>query len=505
MNLGSYRFREYLGYAINIRWIIVGVVFYFYSILLKRNIAVTAVELDKPFNNWDITLRLLNDMYLIVYFFIPVTLFFSFKSILKDFDYQALIRLGSYRKWIYHSLKQFWLRMSPLFLLWIFISLFMTIGFPFSRNWSQLSKTEHMTNPLSDLPYFFNSPISAFASQIILLSITISLLHIILATIYVITKNKNMMILMSVGVFLSCIVGFKLIPEEITFLSPTHYLSITQGINHFNSLTMNYVVVGIVSVILFLFLQFFLDINKKYYLQLLKPYLPISLYLFLCIVGMISSANLISNSVHTTIWDIWIMSFFGVSAESYSYLSFFSYIIVFFGFIYFIQLFLSNEINQLGYYKIIRYKSLHKWFWSWMKKLLITIVLFLLLLMCLSLFIATFFDVKISFYTTIFSIPLFEVMYHFFMNGFLQIVFYVLAIFIVSWISKESIHGLILISVFMVLMLPGINTHAMIPVGLNSMSYLLNYSPYDLTFTLLLMNLISLCIIHFLLKGSLKI
>lgn len=140
-----------------------------------------------------------------------------------------------------------------------------------------------------------------------------------------------------------------------------------------------------------------------------------------------------------------------------------------------------------------------------MRKLLINIVAFLLLLMGLSLIIAALFDVKANFYTTIFTNPMFEVMYHFFVNGFLQVGFYVLAIFIVSWISKESIHGLILISVFMVLMLPGINTHAIIPVGLNGMSYLLNYSPYYLTSILLLMNLILLCVIHFLFRGSLKI
>jgi hypothetical protein len=125
--------------------------------------------------------------------------------------------------------------------------------------------------------------------------------------------------------------------------------------------------------------------------------------------------------------------------------------------------------------------------------------------MSISLFTAAFFDVKGGFFTTIFTVPMLEIMYHFFINGFLQIGFYVLAIFIVSWISKESTHGLILISLFMVLMLPGINTHAIISIGLNGMGYLLNYSPYYLTSVLLVMDFILLCIIHFLFRGSLKI
>jgi hypothetical protein len=326
MNLDNHRFKDYLGYVINIRWIAAGVVFYFYSVLLKRNIAFTAVELGKGFNNWDFTLRLLNDMYLIIYFLIPVTLFVSFKSILTDFDYQVLIRLGSYRHWVYNSIKQFWMRNSPLFLLWIFISLFMTIGFPLSGNWSELSRTDHITNPISDLAYFFKSPVSAFALQITLMFIAISLLHVILATIYVITKSKNFILLISIGVFLGSIMGFKLIPEKLLFLSPTSYLSITQGINHFNSLTINYVVIGIIGAVLFLFLHFFLDVNKKKYIHLLKPHFTTVIYLVLCTIGIISSANIVSNSVNTTVWDVWIVSFIGVSAESFSYLSFFLYL-----------------------------------------------------------------------------------------------------------------------------------------------------------------------------------
>ncbi|ALF10887.1 hypothetical protein [Parageobacillus thermoglucosidasius] len=71
-----FRMKEYLEDVISIKWLAIGVIFYFYGVMLKKEIVKAAYEKKVYFNNWDITLRLLNDMYLIVYFIIPMVLFF---------------------------------------------------------------------------------------------------------------------------------------------------------------------------------------------------------------------------------------------------------------------------------------------------------------------------------------------------------------------------------------------------------------------------------------------
>lgn len=503
MKQRNLRIKEYLENVINIKWLIIGVVFYFYGFMLKKEVVKAAYEMGISFNGWDLTLRLINDMYLIVYFIIPLVLFFSIKSILVDFDYQILIRLGSFKKWVYHSLKHFWLSSIPLLFLWIFVSLFMMIGFPLSWNWSQLSRSNHITNTLYELVKFFETPISAFIAQLILLVVTLSLLHVILATVYVLTKSKHFILLICVMIFLESILSFKLLPKELAFLSPITYFSIIKAVNSFNSLSSSYIVVLMFGVINVLYLRI-IDLNQKRFSQSIKSYIPIGLYLFLCLIGIISAANSLKTS-ESTIWDVWIMSFRGTSTENFAYIPFFFYVIVFFGFVYLIQLFLSNEIELLGYYKIIRYKNLNKWFWSWLRKILIAVVFFLLILMVLSLILAVCFGMNTNFYGTVLHTPLYKVIYQFFINGFLQIDFYILAVFIVSWISKESIHGVLLISLFMILMLPGINTLGIIPVGLNSLVYLTSFSPYYLTSILIIMNALSLGIINYLFKQSLKI
>lgn len=504
MKQGIFRIK-YLEDVISVKWLVVGVIFYFYSVMLKNEIVKVAYEKKVYFNNWDITLRLLNDMYLIVYFIIPIVLFFSIRSIFMNFDYQILIRLGSFKKWVYNSLKHFWMRISPLLILWVFVSLFMTIGFPYSWDWSQLSKTKHFTNTIYELVKFFGTPISAFAAQLILLMLIFSLLHIVFATVYVLTKSKYFMLFISVMFFLGNIMGFKLLPREVAFLSPTTFFSIAKGVNTFGSPILSYVVIIVFFMFGILFLQV-LDVNKTAYIQSIKSYIPIVIYFFLCIVGISATAQSLTKSTDVTIWDVWAMSFIGVSAERFSYIPFFFYLIVFFGFIYLVQLlFLSNEIEQLGHYKIIRFRSLKKWFWSWMQELLMVTIFFLFILMGLSLALAVCFGANTDFYVTVLSNPLYEVIYHFFINGFLQIVFYIILIFIVSWISKESIYGVLLVSLFIILMLPGVNVVGIIPVGLNGIVYLADYSPYHLTFILIIMNTITFFVVNYLFKQSLKI
>ncbi|RFA32133.1 hypothetical protein CAI16_18955 [Virgibacillus dokdonensis] len=500
---GNKQVKEYLEDLISIKWLVIGVIFYFYGYMLKNEIVKAAYETGDSFNNWDITLRMLNDMYLIVYFIIPIVLFLSIKTILVGFDYHILVRLGSFKKWVYYSIKQFWFRSFPLLFLWVFVSLFMMIGFPYSWDWSQISGSEHITNTLNNLVMFFDIPITAFVAQITLILLTLSLFHIVLATLYVMTNSKNIMILISALIFLGSIIGFKILPKELAFLAPSTYFSITNGINTFNSPVLTYIIVLMVGILNVVYLPV-LDFNKKTWTQFIKPYIPACIYLSLCLLGIISTANYL-KSTDSTIWDVWIMSFRGSSAEYFSYLSFFFYLIVYFGFIYLVQLFLNNEMNQLGYYKIIRFRNLNRWFWSCMKRLLITAALFLLILTGISLIIGACFGMDTSFDVTVLPKPLHEVAYHFFINGFLQIVLYIFAVFIVSWISKEPAHGVILISVFMVLMLPGVNVASVVPVGLNSIVYLTSFSPYNLTFILISTNVIALCIINFMFKQSLKI
>lgn len=498
-------YRRYLDEVINFYWIAVGLLFYIYAVMLKGGLVAASYETGIAINNWDITLGFLNDMYIIVYFIIPVSLIISIRIILAEFDYQIIIRFGSYKKWVYNSLIQFGVKISPLVVLWIFVSLFMIIGLPKSIGWSDFSKTQYVTNTLYELSALLEQPILAFFLQVILFIISLLLLHTFLAIGYVITKHKFFIMLVSFILFFIGSIGFKIFPQQVAFFSPTTYFSITKGVDTFHSIILIFLIIIMMIVFLMLVLGL-LDYDKKMYINSIRSYLPVGIYLLFCIISISSTAiNLASTKNNTTIWDVWVMSFMGVNAESFTYQSYFAYLIVFFGFIYLIQVFLNNELVHLSYYKIIRYQNLQKWFWAWLKKLLLIVIGYLTMLLLFSIIIPTLLGVNPKLEVTLFSVSLYDLFYHFFINGFLQITFYIMAVFIISWISKETSYTLILISVFMILMLPGINQKSLIPVGLNSMVNLITYSPYYQSIILLVVNIISIFTINYIFKQSFKI
>ena len=128
----KYSMVSYLKELISFRWVVLGVVIYFYGSVLKNQIIGNAIRDGLMINGWDVSMNLLNDMYIIVYFVVPLVLFISTTVILSDFNYVTLIRLGTIKKWIFRSLKQFWKKTSILLLLWAFMSFYLTIGVPFS-------------------------------------------------------------------------------------------------------------------------------------------------------------------------------------------------------------------------------------------------------------------------------------------------------------------------------------------------------------------------------------
>jgi len=483
-------------------WLIIGIVIFFYGLFLKKNIVSSAQHLGLTFNNWDITLRLMNDMYLIIYFITPLTLFISAKVILESFNQQILIRLGSYKNWIYYSLFRFWTVFFPLLFVWVLLSVFIIIGFPQSWEWSSLSAIDGYGNPLFQLAENFRFPLIVLLEQILLIILAISFMHIVLSAIYALTKKSMFLIVINISVFLGGIISFKMLPPKLSALFPSTYLSIAKIFNVYGSVNLLFIFFLIIVLASILMLINTGKIKKNINKDSILRNLPLVIYLVLCLTGLIVTSYSYSN---LSVWDICLVFLGGVSADNFSYVSFFSYSIVYFGFIYLIQLFFSKEIDQIGYYKIIRYRSLYKWFWSWMKVLIFKIILFLSLLIVLTLVTVVIVTGKFNFQITLIPTTLFEILYHYFINGFLQISFYVLILFIVTWVSKESIHGVVLLSIFMVLMFPGINFTGLIPVGLNSFVYLFNSSPFFLTNILLIMNLLVCSIIYYLFKKSLKI
>ncbi|XIH46815.1 hypothetical protein C1N65_27770 (plasmid) [Priestia aryabhattai] len=503
MQRSKFHVTRYLEELINFKWIAVGIVIYFYSHVLKNQIIEGSVQEHMEINIWDVSLKIQNDIYIILYFIIPLILVMSLSSIFEDFNYQTLIRLGTVRRWILRSLLRFLKRSSILILIWSFLSLYMTIKIPFSWEWSLFSKTNSVYNALYEISAIGLSPLWIFILELVLLFLTLTILHITLSVIYTITKKKLLLLAICVGFFIWGIVGFKLLPNNYAFLSPTTYFSITQYIHSFNPPIMGINVLLGAIIICFIFLAL-VDLNIKQYVVSIKSHLPFLLYSCLCIMGIFST-SLSLESDKNTVLDNWILSFRGVSSNSFTYSSFFYYMIVFFGLVYLVNIEMNKEIDRMGHYKIIRFRNLEKWFWSWFKRILIKIAFWLICLTIFSFTLGAVSGMQFKFHATILDLNTLIIFYQFFINGFLQIVLYILLIFIFSWAQRGSIQGLILVSIFMILMLPGFNPLGILPVGLNSLVYTVDFSPFHITVILLIANLVVYFAMKYIFTKNLKI
>ncbi|MEH7024939.1 hypothetical protein, partial [Priestia megaterium] len=291
---------RYLEELIDFRWIAVGVVFYFYAYVLKKQLIEGSVQEHIGINIWDISLTVQNDIYIILYFIVPIILVISLTSIFEDFNYQTLIRLGTIKKWILRSLLKFWKKSSILILIWSFMSLYMTIKLPFSWNWSLFSKTNGGYNDLYEISVMGLSPLWVFILELVLLFLSLTILHITLSVIYTITRKNLLLLAICVAFFIWGIVGFKVLPNNYSFLSPTTYLSITQYIHSFNSPLVGLGVLLGAIIVCFIYLSL-VDKNIKQYVVFIKSHLPFLLYSCLCIMGIFSISLSLESDKNTVL------------------------------------------------------------------------------------------------------------------------------------------------------------------------------------------------------------
>ncbi|KPC97928.1 hypothetical protein LR69_03855 [Geobacillus sp. BCO2] len=83
--------------------------------------------------------------------------------------------------------------------------------------------------------------------------------------------------------------------------------------------------------------------------------------------------------------------------------------------------------------------------------------------------------------------------YHFLSTATFKFSFYVLFVFLISWLSKETFYSFVGIAILSFFMFPGLNNRGIIPSGLNSMAYLLtNDSIYRISTVLFLWNVFAI-------------
>lgn len=487
---------------LTIKWIFFGSILYIFGLSIKDSIVIRSIEYQVDMNHWDFFISYISDPYLVIYFIFPIFIFLSSQVILRKWDYNLFIRFGNYKRWLIYIIGEISLILLAIVVIWIVIGLMLTIKLPYDTNWSEMATLEIDSN--KSLNILHNSglkPILITLMQLGLFILSSFTISITLAIIFIIFKNKSIVISCSIIFILGSIFSFKsFLGLEIILIQ--NYLFLYQTYESFKSFLLSPMILLIVITSCFIIVHC-IDNYKK--AQVKAAFYSISKYLIygaLCLLGIISPF-LSSGVAIETIWDNLYLKFFGVSKQGFKFSNYIFYCVVFLGFVYLFQLYLSSILTERLYYVILRYKSIQVWFLKFIKNIIwkiCTLLLLLFLVILISgLFSGQTLELKI---TLVSSLAISQILYHFFINGFLQLLNYILIIFIISWIFKDVFHSLVAIGTMMLMMMPSVNIFQILPVGLNSFGYINGdfIEIFKISVTLLIYILIELKIIFYIFK-----
>jgi hypothetical protein len=502
-NMVKIKITGLLDEAFKFRWIIFGTILYVFGSRSKEQLYYFSSETKHLINQWDLVHNLSGNIYLIIYVILPILLFRSLSIVLKDFEYTVLIRVGSYRRWIYRTLGQLLQTFTVIAIIWVLVILIMLIHVPFSAEWSPFSELNQSFSESQVLEKYISTPDLAVLLHLLLLLQGVIAIHLFLAILYVLTKKKFIVTFTAILIWLYGVASFRLLPDRAYLFDISNYLVLHWGVTSFRNLWGPFFV-GFGALFLLILIISRIDLRKPGLNTVTFNWVYIAFSSIILIVLWFGTRT----KTAVTIWDQFLIHFFGGSQNGYNLKAFLSYFIIYFGFIFFIQLSLQKELSNTGYYKLLRFQSVNKWFWNWFKKIPIYVMLYLLILVLFSIVISVFSGLSLSHQITLNkTTSIYEVVYQFFINGFLQLLFYAVFTFIIAWLSKETFYSFIATSILSIFMFPGLNNNLIIPSGLNSMSYILDdHSIYKISIVLSIWLLLGIIVtLYFLNKKDIDL
>ena len=477
--------RNLTNELLQLRWILFGFVTFIFSFGIRK----TIIESNVSINAWELLIILLSDVNLIIYFVLPFLLYFSMIFLVEDFEYHLLIRFDSYRAWVFMTSKKVLIHLILTIIVWFLVSVIMTIGFPLTTEWSLGSE---LFEPPAIMKQYFDLPAFALIYQLVMFFIMTSIVLTSIIVIHVFLQSWSLTSFIIVILYIFSFVSWKMFPEKLATLSLSNYVAMYQSLNLWKTTLMLPLIAFLSVGLIYLAVKFK---DKKHILNFTTFQLSITVYLSV----LVSGTYFMVDSRSITVSDLFLLNFFGTSSEGYTLLSYMYYIVAFIGFLYLVQVYLSREFSEMSYYKIIRYSSMFKWMGEWLSKIIIMAIVHLTFMFFMTLTVGYLKGLEFSLQVSVSkNMDFSSLLYHFFINGILQICVYLLLLVILQMISKNSSINLISIGILLSLLFLG---HRYVPVGLNGYSHLIHgTSPIHISIYLSLVILVEGIILFYVLN-----
>lgn len=467
----------------------------------RQEVLTKAQEFGRNVNAWDITFAIQNDMYLLLFFLMPLLLFLSFRMIEQQYEPSILIRVGSFRNWLYYSTKWYLHAVLPLFGCVLLLSLLSASDQSFTLQWSTYSQISTSGNISHHLSATFRSPLSVIFLQPILWLLASIMLHGFMCLAFLLHEKHKGLLLQATVVVIWCIFSFKSSFGVGEFFSAAAYFSVGAVSNRMHP-WMALIVLSIAIALIYLSVQWMRPLRQL--LTSRKEFVPYLTYAMIASLYIFLSSNRASTELQT-IGDLFVVAFYGVNAMDSSFLQLMSYLILFFGLAYLSQLRLQNQMTAIGPYTWMRYQRLEKWAFHVFVREGRFYLLALAFLIIGTTGIGILQGLSLSLSTSLLSISSMHLLLQLIGISMLQLMLYSLLSFILLWQFPDGYAMLGLFGVLSVFLLPNFNQYGIFPSGLNGFAQLQSFSLTHLLFVLLIYLGLSLVWLYFLFQKSIRI
>lgn len=490
-------FKKLFTECFTLKWLVLFIILFIFGFLIRQHMMINAYYEHTEINQWDFLFNFWGDPMIIIYFFIPFWVLFCIRFILDESQSHMLIRLKSWIGWMGHIVFELHFLLVIAIMIWIIVSLLLTIGIPYEDSWSSWALSSSYSNYLvSPFTHLQTSPLVLFLLQIALFAGFMGCLSILLSAAYLTTGRSFVLIALGLFLYLGSIISFKMLPPDWIWLNVTSYVVLIFSYGTFHTLYTGFIMLFLIILLCWTAAAF--KSSRHTWKKNVSLDTPLLIYFLLCLCGFFIGG---SNEKITSVWDHLYFTFFGVTLSGFRLTTYLYFCIVFLGFIYLFQLRLHHVMNGRIYYILIRHKSLTSWFITFFLKGCVLAILLILSMLLINILAGLIKGQNLTITSTFASVPLFEILYHFILNGFLQLANYMLLSFIAIWIWKESYGGLVAIGIFLVVGLPNINVNQWLPFALNSFGYLSpEHSAFRITAILLLFLIIEMIGVLFILR-----
>lgn len=453
-------------------WIILSILLFIFSMSQRRSIIQSSQQIHQQLNQWDIVIGILGNPFTLIYLLLPFLMIKSILQIQELSNTPYFSRLHSWRKWMLYSFRMYFTTVLGSILLFLMISFIFTLGFPWNSTWSAFSSSDYtMFNAMSVLAQETGlTPLLFILLQMGLLVFFFQCIHLVLTTLYMFVPKLIYMGMASFIFIIYSMASFRYVSNP--YLIPLDYMSLP-----YSSGAMGSPVTGLVLLFLFMgLLVFIVPILRNKRFSSVKAWLkgnyPIIIYSLLIFFGILTTLLRMEDTIHT-VWDTMYLSFFGVDLDRrFSILTYLFYIITFYGFVYFFQAYIIDYLTGRFYYMAIRFKSIFHWFSYVIIKFAFTAMMFLIMLLFVTTLLSLVFNKSLAPLMNILEgVTLPQILYHFLINGWLQLMNGMMIVLICAWILPEGSWNVIVIGAMVLFTLPTFNIGTFLPLGLNSMGY----------------------------------